>query len=1370
MTDLDAGLTTARRALLEQRIAQAARRATEGSPARLTSAPAPLAAAGVFSAGAETDGDVVRVAPLAVAQRPIWWLAQLAPGQPTYNEVVRFTKSGPLDVSALRATVADLVARHDAWRTTFHIRDGNPVQVVHRVMPVDIPLLDLRRLPPAAAEAAAVEKAVELARQPYDLERGPLLRALLMRLGPASHRLYVALHHLAFDGVSLYRVVLPELVALYDAHASGNAVAMPAPTAQYADFVEWERAQLASQEAPRRVEFQRRRLAGSPTLNLPLDRPRRPQLWVRGAVEPMTVPGPVVDQLRRVAADCSGTLFQVLAAANAVLLQRFCGQDDISFGTVTDLRRRRELVPIVGMCLSSVVLRARLEGDPRFVDLVQRLRNDLADALDYHVPFDELVRELQTNREPGLHPLFQVAFVLEPPVLAPDPTWSLTLMEAKLGDALAAAKFDLHLELDERPEGHLSGRLLYNTDLFDRETARRLAQAFQVLVAAVGADAERRISELPVLSDSQRQQLLVDWNATQVDFPEHARLADLLEEQASTSPDAAAVSFAGRRLTYQQLHEAANALAHRLGTAGAGTGTVVGLLAERSLEMVVGLLAIVKSGAAYLPLDPSFPPARLNYALTDAQARVLLAAPALVERLGDQEAKIIDLSGCLEARAETSPRTQTGAGDAVYVLHTSGSTGPPKGVVVSHRALVNLLTGMADLLELPPGGRVLAITTISFDIAAVEIWLPLLTGREIVLASRVEALDPVLLGKLIEDEGITVAQATPTTWQALVDAGWSGARNLVAICGGETLSAALAARLVQRCAQVWNFYGPTETTVWSTADLVSADGQVSIGRPIRNTSVYLLDKQLRPVPIGVPGEIYLGGAGVATCYLNRPKLTAERFVPDLLRPNERMYRTGDVARYLPDGRLLHLGRVDQQIKIRGHRVEPAEVEAALLDQPGVVAAAVVLREDAPGDLRLVAYVAPGAAATSPSPGALRAALQVTLPDYMVPAAFVWLDTLPMTANRKLDRQALPPPETSDVAKSDQYAGRQTRLERRLARIWARVLGLDCVGPLDDFFELGGHSLLAVRLVAEIQSELGIELPISMLIGGESTVRALAGRLDAPRRNAPTRPRSVESARLEVIRFNTAGSWPPLIVMFPSRESLLSMRYFQAPFDERQPLVGLLAGLDQTGRFPRSGGAEQVARDALPTVRNLQPQGAPYRIAGYSLAGLFAYELAGLLNTEGSMVEWLGLIDTYSPNHARRTESVQGSLERARRRTLRENMRSARTGLWSELTVLQADLAARTGRRPLDRFDLRGARRLGRAYSPTGHSIPVDLFVTQASAEGGDLDLGWSLLHHGRLRVHRMPGDHVSIVRGVATQRLAETLAATLPGVPDADVR
>lgn len=1076
MTDEStAGLTASKRALLEHRLRG------RGSPADGLSA---------WLANRRP----VRPAPLSVAQEQLWYFSQLAPGNPVYNEAVTIRKDGEFDVDAFRFAFREIVRRHEIWRSTYEVRDGQPVQVVHPVPEMPLPLVDLSHLPRPEAEQRAAEIAAAEAARPYALDRGPLIRPTLIRLDAEHHRVCLALHHLIFDWVSLYRIILPELVAVYDARRADGVATLPEPQIQYGDYAAWSQESTAAPEFARRIDYWRAHLAATPTLQLPWDRPRPAQQRFRGAMIPLSVPNQLAEKLRSLSRRSDTTLFQVLAAAFAVLLHRYSGQSEIPFGSLSDLRDRTQLEGMAGYCITPLVILADTHGDPSFLEFVSRVRDDVLSGLEHLVPFDRLVRELNPQRSPRANPIFQVAVALQPALAVSDLSWSLHQMDVAIGDALGHAKFDLHLELDERPEGHLDGHLIFNTDLFEAATARRMAGNWHTLLQSIVDNPSAAISELQLVSDDEQRQIN-EWNSTETEYPRDSCVHDLVTAQMERTPDAIALVSGDERLTFGELDRRANRLAYHLRARGARRGSVVAICVERSPEMVIGMLGILKSGAAYLPLDPNYPTDRLAYMLADSGSSLLLTTSDMLARMPSRPDRAVCMDvDSLEDGNESAPGANASAEDLAYLIYTSGSTGRPNGVPIHHRAVVNLLAALAQKPGLRPDDAVVAVTTYGFDIAVVELWLPLVTGARIVLASRAVAADGDRLAQLIDDSAATMMQATPSTWQLLVDAGWRGRPGLVALCGGEALRPHLAESLLERVAALWNMYGPTETTVWSTLDRVAHGRPVTIGHPIANTRIYILDAGLRPVPVGVAGEVWIGGDGLSAGYTNSSALTAERFIADPWIPGARMYRTGDIGRFLADGRIEHLGRLDFQIKVRGFRVEPGEIEAALLNHPHVASAVVIAREDIPGDTRLVAYVVPKE--ERPAASELRDLLRSTLPDYMVPSAYVAVDALPLTSNGKLNRAALPAPGLDDHLSNAQPSPPRNDLERQLVRIWSRALNIDEVGIQDNFFDLGGHSLLAVRLRMDVERQLGVDLPLVSIFEEAGTVAGMAALIEA----------------------------------------------------------------------------------------------------------------------------------------------------------------------------------------------------------------------------------------------------------------------------------
>ncbi|HEV2860060.1 MAG TPA: amino acid adenylation domain-containing protein [Pyrinomonadaceae bacterium] len=1016
---------------------------------------------------------------LSSAQQRLWFLEQFAPGCAAYNIPAAFRLTGRLDAEALRRSLAGVVRRHSVLRARFAAAGARPAQFVAPELDLQLQVTDLSGLDAGAREAEALRLIGEESRRPFDLARGPLVRAGLLRLGAEEHFLFLTLHHIVADGWSL-GLLLKETAALYEAETTGRAAPLAELPVQYTDYAHWEQERLRGGALEGQLAYWRRHLAGAPpTLNLPTDRTRPAAQSFRGARLDFRLSAELSDALRSLSRREGCTLFMTLLAGFQSLLARYTGQHDIVVGTPA-ANRRLETEPLIGLFVNTLALRTDLSGDPTFRDVLARVREVTAEAhANQDVPFERLVEELQPERELSHSPLVQVMFAMQSAASLELPGLDASPADVHNG----TAKFDLLLSMAEA-DGGLTGTLEYSTDLFDAATAERMLGHFRTLLEACAADPSRPLGALPMLTAPERRRLLVEWNDTAAPYPADTCVHELFERQAALTPDALALVFEGERLSYRELNERANRLARCLRRRGVGPDVMVGLMVERSAEMVVGVLAILKAGGAYLPLDPSYPAERLAFMLADSAAPVLLTQRHLRERCAGLDAEVLcldaDWEGNVAAESAESLPVNVGARNLAYVIYTSGSTGVPKGVQLPHGALNNLVNCMRRLCPLTGEDAWLAVTSLSFDIATLELFLPLVSGARIELVSRETAADGLALGRLVRARGATIMQATPATWRMMVEAGWEDAPGLRVISGGEALAPELARQLQARGCRVWNIYGPTETTIYSIGSQVEEGAQiVTIGRPLDNTQVYLLDPSMRPVPVGVVGEIYIGGAGLARGYLNRPALTAERFAPDPFstEPGARLYRTGDLARFLPDGRVDYLGRADNQIKIRGHRIELGEVEAALDSHPSVLRSVVVARRDSPGDARLVAYVVAGEGAR-PEGAALRAYIQERLPAYMVPSAFVVLDSLPLTPNGKVDRKALPAPDW-DGETAERVAPR-TPVEEVLAGVWSQVLGVAEVSVNDNFFERGGHSLSATQLVARVREVFGVELPLRRL--------------------------------------------------------------------------------------------------------------------------------------------------------------------------------------------------------------------------------------------------------------------------------------------------
>jgi amino acid adenylation domain-containing protein len=1284
--------------------------------------------------------------PLSFAQERLWFLDRLDTRALAYNESAAFRMEGPLAAAALRWSLDELLRRHESLRTTFPEIDGEAVQAIQPPAPFALVEADLTALPAAAREEAARELATAQARRPFDLARGPLVRGLLARLGTADHALFVSFHHIVFDGWST-GIFVRELSALYGARVAGEPSPLPPLPVQYADFAAWQRSWLRGAPLERQLAYWRERLAGIVPLGLATDRPRPLLPEAPSGLRYVALPPALTQGLRDLSRAHGVTLFMTLLAGFQALLHRYTGQDDVAVGSPIANRERGEVEGLIGFFVNMLVLRADLSGDPGFAELLERVRQVALGAYAHQgLPFEKLVEELRPDRDLRRTPLFQVSFQL---LNVPASTLDLAGLALRpVGFAARSAKFDVELALVDAGEA-LTGLLDYDADLFDAATLERLLAHLATLLAGAVAHPEARLSELPLLTRPERAQLVAEWNDTNALFPAAgARLHELFEAQARRAPEAVALVFEGEELGYRELDARANRLARALRRRGVETGTRVGLCVERSLEMVVALLGVLKAGGAYVPLDPGYPAERLAFMLEDARVPVLLTQERLLPILPEGAGGVL----CLDSQwDEVAGESAEGLGlpfdadDLAYVIYTSGSTGRPKGVMNSHRGIVNRLLWVQAADPLTAEDRVLQKTPFSFDVSVWEFFWPLVTGARLVLARPGGHLDPGYLVELIREAGVTTAHFVPSLLEAFVDAAevesCTSLRRV--ICSGEALGAALAHRFVSRfpaggAPALHNFYGPTEAAVEVTAwryDPASPLAAVPIGRPVANTWALVLDESLQPVPVGVPGELFLGGVQLARGYLGRPDLTAERFVPDpFAAPGEggsRLYRTGDQVRRQPGGEIVYLGRLDHQVKLRGVRIEMGEVEAALASLPEAGKSVVVAREDVPGDPRLVAYLTGEAPADE-----LRRRLRERLPEAMVPSAFVYLDALPLTPSGKVDRKALPAP---DRGLAPELVAPRTAVEEALAEIWAEVLGVERVGVHDSFFELGGHSLLAVVLMARIEKRLGKTFPLATLFSAP-TVAALAALVD--RAGGPAR-------RSPLVAVQPRGERAPFFCVHPIGGNVLCYLDLSRQLGPEQPFYAF-----QTPD-PGEGGAlsasvEEMAARYLRDLRRVQPRG-PYRLGGWSMGGLVAFEMARQLAAAGETVDLLALIDTPPPaaQPPVSEEEVAAGFAHDLSRLL-----------GYDGGALPPDLGP-DELRPL--FDMFAANlRASRAYDPQPYAGSLTLALSERTAAEREEEIlaGWRR-RAGGVEPVRLPGDHYSLLRRPGVERLAAELAARL---------
>ncbi|HYG64804.1 MAG TPA: amino acid adenylation domain-containing protein, partial [Thermoanaerobaculia bacterium] len=1027
--------------------------------------------------------------PLSFAQRRLWFLDQLEPGSAIYNVPGSVCLVGLLDVPALVVAVAEIARRHEILRTVFPVQAGEPAQIVQPVVPA-LPVIDLAGLPEAARKAEAERRVRQEAARPFDLARGPVCRVALVRIATEEHLLLVTLHHIASDGWSL-GLFLDELTALY------GGAALPALPVQYADYAVWQAERLRGEGLERQLSWWRDRLAGLPVLELPADHPRPSTRDPRGASRSLELPAELGEAVARLARSRGVTLFMALLGAFQALLARYTGEGVIPVGSPVAHRDRPEIEPLIGLFVNTLVLTARVDDDPSVAELLARVREASLGAYAHQeIPFERLVEELAPSRDLSRNPLFQVMFVLEEPL--PARQAGGLLLEPVRSDS-GAAKFDLLLSVTPEPGGGLRVATEHAAALFEAPTMDRLLGHWAALLAGAAADPGRRLSELPLLGAAERAQILTEWNDSGRTWPEGLRLHDLVRAQAERTPEAEAVVGEAERITYRELTVRSSRIARLLRRLGVGPERRVGICLRRTPDMIAVILGVLEAGGAYVPLDPAYPVERIELMYRDSGAGVLLTETAVADRVGFGAGIVLLDSVDFSVGEGVSPSPTLDSEDSdprnlAYVIYTSGSTGRPKGVPIEHRSAVSLVLWALELFPREDLAGVLAATSIAFDLSVFEIFVPLSAGGKVILAGNV-----LELPQLAAIHEVTLVNGVPSPVAELVRGRLPVGLRTVNLAG-EALPADLAERLYAhpQIQRVYNLYGPTEDTTYSTGSLVPRGPRgttvPAIGRPLFNSRAYVLGRHGEPVPIGVVGELYLGGDGLARGYLDRSELTAERFVPDSFGDGDRLYRTGDRARLRPDGEIEYLGRADFQVKISGIRIELGEIESTLAGHPAVRGAVVVARADGPGGgPRLVAYVVGEAGHDE-----LAAWLRERLPAAMVPSAWVEMPALPLTPNGKVDRKRLPAPDWG--GRTGETAAPRTPAEEKVAAAFREALGVERVGAFDSFFELGGHSLLAVRAAFRLAEAFGVEVPVSTLFQAPM-VAALAEKLTG----VPARP-------------------------------------------------------------------------------------------------------------------------------------------------------------------------------------------------------------------------------------------------------------------------
>jgi amino acid adenylation domain-containing protein len=1044
-------------------------------------------------------------ASLSFAQERLWFINQLEPESPAYNEPRVIRLSGSLNVKAIEEALNHIVARHEVLRTTIVVADGRPAQRIAERRTIDLPVIDLRTHSVRERDVEARRLIDETIRHPFNLSTDLMLRPLLLQLGDQEHVLVLVKHHVATDGWSS-GIFWRELGILYRAFSTGQAANLRELPIQYADYAEWQRELLQGEMLETQISYWKQQLAGVADLQLPTDRPRPAVQSYRGARQSVSLSRELTDRLISLSRKENATLYMVLLAAFQTLLSRYSGQMTIAVGSPIANRTRPEIETLIGFFANTLVLRGDLSDNPTFKELLVRMKNVALDAYAHQdLPFEKLVAELRPERNLSNSPLFQAMFVFQN---APREALTLPgLTTSNIEPGKTTAKFDLLLSLRDDKLG-LRGALEYSTDLFDESTITRMLRHFRILLESIVADPNQRTGELPLLAEADRHRLLLEWNDTRQNFLKDKSVVEMFENQVERAPDSLAVIFENRTLTYRELNQRANQLAHYLIRQGVHEGTHVAVCLKHSINLAIGLLAILKAGGVYLPLEPSYPQERLAFMLHDAQAPLVITTQSIARISCDGvESIFLDLAQEDIAREGQSNLGLPIAPDSsAYMLYTSGSTGRPKGVGMGHGALRNLISWQLENFSALTAARTLQFASPGFDVSIQEIFSTWCGGGSLVLIDDELKKDAPRLLQYLDEQAIERLYLPFVALQQLADAGAEPLRTLKnlreIITAGEQLRLSeslrvFLGRLGDCCLR--NQYGPTESHVATQFTLKPPFDDLPdlppIGRPIANTQIYNLDSYLNPVPVGVPGELHIGGVGLARGYLNRPELTAEKFIPNPFstEPGARLYKTGDLSRYLPDGNIEFLGRIDNQVKIRGYRIEPGEIEVVLGEHPSVQAVIVLAREDSPGNKRLVAYVVAAPGSTPPT-NELRSFLQQKLPDYMVPSVFLFLESLPLTLNGKVDRKSLPAPDQSRPELEHAYTAPRTPVEELLAQICAKILKLDKVGIHDNFFHLGGHSLLATQVVSRVRQALQMELPLRTLFEAP-TVAELALKIE-----------------------------------------------------------------------------------------------------------------------------------------------------------------------------------------------------------------------------------------------------------------------------------
>lgn len=1327
--------------------------------------------------------------PLSASQEQLWFLNQMAPGSPDYNVVDLIDLGATYNSDALKKVAMELVRRHETLRTAFSQANGQPMQVVLPSAELELLEFDLTSLPETEKESEWTRVVHEQTRKPFDLSLAPLIRWTVIHRSAKEHKLLVVIHHIITDEWGT-GILHKEVTQLYEDFSLGRSSSLAELPIQYADFACWQKDWLQGEVREKKLAYWKDELAGAPqVLELATDKSRPAIQSFRGDCETFQLPSKILEPLKSLGRQERATLFMTLLAGFMALLYRYTGQDDILVGAPISLRRLSETENLIGYFLNTVILRAQFNEGLSFRSLLQQVRKRTLGAIaNAELPFNHLVAELAPERDLSRMPLFQVAFTLHDRNGVSEVSKAFGRKQLGTG----SSKFDLAFFVSETKNG-LDVSIEYSTDLFEPQTIRRIGKHFGTLLEAIGSNPDEDVSKLAILADTDRRQVLYEWNDTKVDYPSDKCLHQLFEEQAARTPNAVALVVDATTLSYAELNRRANQLAHYLRGLGVMPDARVAICVERSFEMVVALLAVLKAGGAYVPLDPAYPVDRLHFVLEDSKPVALLTQrhlEGLFPGIGDR-LPVLDLTAATPAwhsQAETNPDLEAiglRPNHLAYIIYTSGSTGQPKGVMVEHANVMRLFTATDEWFHFGADDTWTLFHSFAFDFSVWEIWGALLYGGRLVIVPKEIARSPADFYKLICQQKVTVLNQTPGAFRQLIaaQANNQDSHHLrYVVFGGEALEVATLKPWYElnrkQRTQLVNMYGITETTVHVTyRPLEQSDterhGASPIGCRIPDLRTYILDTHGQPVPVGVTGELYVGGAGVARGYLNRPELTAERFVADPFRsePGSRMYRTGDLGRWLADGKIEYLGRNDFQVKIRGFRIELGEIEARLAEYPAVREAVVIVREDTPGDKRLVAYYTSSSLmneAEEDTFGAkqFRSHLFTSLPEYMVPAAYVHLKSLPLTHNGKLDRKALPAPEADSYSTSG-YESPQGETETKLAAIWADILKLERIGRHDNFFDLGGHSLMAARAVALLNSEFGTTLPVRVLFMA-STVSALASVIG--------KQGAIEAEGWpNLIPIQPRGNRPPLFCVARPNVNALGYLILSRELGGDQPVYGLQVQLEEDPDLDFSDEQYRTtAAEYIRALKSVQPQG-PYNLIGQCQGAYIAFEMVQQLERAGEEVAFFGILDAWTEENTRNkwlfcVHIVLKWLRTVDRRYSKKAFERVCSWFSHRKASDGSAISQESGANPKKKTYFERYFP-GKDFRPPVCSCPITVFRTskQFWYRKNDNTLGWKNRTLLGVKTRSIPGDHMTFTRPPHVKELAAIIAEHLEEVAPRDL-